>query len=480
MRVALPLDGGGTEKKDPSRPRYWKAENHVDMESGLRVENWMKPIRHLVLGHADKNKTTVVNLTHEAGTAILRYVEEVKMFGNLRDHDMRKAHGGKTPSGHPEEARTDPGFLDSHWKEEVLGKWPSSKVRGPWLKALEALEKELDSAVAKAKGDSKTGAAFVKLSVRSPKDAVFNRKRFFEELELRLPQKNNTRLSQEGEGANSPPSYDTSKALELSVRIEAIRYASWQSLKCRSGKDAMELLLRSERVYLDVLQHELFIKGDKTREFNLNVHVSPFVESFDPALEFRGFVANHRRTAITAYSPFVFDQRIVKSKDKIWKKIDEVWSEAESKLEMKDYSIDFCLSPDLESCSIVEINAFLPPLAGCGLFDYNDEGDRKLMLEGNREFEFRIKSTPLVEQDFVKERKDETTGKTTKMIMKPAPPHVMLFAEGIQNRTATSPTWAPTVDYASYFDTSGAGAMAVQQSTSRMRQQQPTNLCACI
>jgi len=221
--------------------------------------------------------------------------------------------------------------------------------------------------------------------------------------------------------------------LLLSKRVEAIRHASWQALKCRSGRDAMELLLRSERVYLDILQHELFSKeGSKSGGFNLDVHVSVFEQDFDPALEFRGFVSKNKRTALTAYSPWVYDERIIKGKSSILSRIQGVWDEAHASLELEDYSVDFCLSPDLKMCWIVEVNAFLPPLAGCGLFDYNLKSDRELMIQGKGEFEFRIRTDPLQMQDFIRENIDPDTKEVTRMLMQPAPEHVMQYAMAVQ------------------------------------------------
>ncbi|GAB5363689.1 hypothetical protein AAMO2058_000905600 [Amorphochlora amoebiformis] len=333
MRVAVSLEDVKKEvdtgKGD--RPCYWKAENHVDETSNLRVENWLKPIRHLVLAHDDASLSSTIRITHDQGTAILRYIEEVKMFANIRDTKIKAQNNGQMPEGHPEEGWKDPLFLDHHWETEVLKNWPSSKNRSKWLKSLKELESELETAITKAKGNSETSAAFVKLSVRSPKDAVFNQKRYYEILEKRLSERKINSVDEKS----------------LSIRVEAIRYASWKALKCYTAKQAMDLLLRSERIYVDILQHELFTKGDKDRKFNLNAHVAPFKETFDPSLEFRGFVAGGKRTAITAYSPFVYDEKIVKEKKKIWEKIDEIWTQAEAKLTLKDYSIELAMTtPD--------------------------------------------------------------------------------------------------------------------------------------
>lgn len=110
-----------------------------------------------------------------------------------------------------------------------------------------------------------------------------------------------------------------------------------------------------------------------------------------------------------------YDKRILIQKQKILEKILQVWDrvsftwpvnwernanqlrQAHKSLSLDNYSIDFCFSPDLEvrregktvqlllnfqKCWVVEVNAFLPPLAGCGLFNYDDPVDRKLMLDG--------------------------------------------------------------------------------------------------
>jgi hypothetical protein len=51
-------------------------------------------------------------------------------------------------------------------------------------------------------------------------------------------------------------------------------------------------------------------------------------------------------------------------------------------LPMTDYCIDFAVNPDLSQVWIVEINAFLPPLAGSGLFGMHVSADRDLITNG--------------------------------------------------------------------------------------------------
>jgi hypothetical protein len=204
----------------------------------------------------------------------------------------------------------------------------------------------------------------------------------------------------------------------------------------------VRLLQRSERAYVDILQQELFSAGQKSG-FDLSVHVTEFFEGFDPDWEFRGFVSQGKRTALTAYNPWVFDARQHRHKAQIRARIFEVWDRAAPRVRCENYSIDFAVDPhqiargddgrgggashgdsgggrsggggsgrgggsgdggggggDAEAaCWIVEINAFLPPLAGCGLYRYEDLTDRKLLLEGP--FSFRVRDKPATDADFV-------------------------------------------------------------------------------
>ena len=167
------------------------------------------------------------------------------MFANIED--AKSTTGGLSGSGGVESAK-DPEFLDQHWRDEVLSKWPLSPVRSKWLESLLGLEQELDAAIKR----TLPFGAFVKLSVRSPKDAVFCLPSYTECVREFLEVR--------GLERDSP--------LLLSQNVAAIRHASWQGLRCKTGGEALRLLLRSERVYLDVLQHELFTQKNN-EPFNL-------------------------------------------------------------------------------------------------------------------------------------------------------------------------------------------------------------------
>ena len=478
---------------DPSAPSYWKAENHVahggaagaggtctagtDNSNYLRAEEWSADVEELML----PGRTETVPLTLAAGTALLRWREEVKMYAKLRDQGLTDA----AAPGSDAKSIEDPAFLDAHEREARNVEWPASKIRSVWLSALTDLEAKLDTVI----HDMHGGGAFIKLSVRSPKDAAFSLSRFHKLVRERFKEEEDQRLysiavnltapiqhaalsggaggvgsrmeSTVGGGGTEGTAHGTTEGKEEGVGegtgegagdettrsddVRIVKWAAWQSLKVRSGREAVRLLQRSERAYVDILQQELFSAGQKAG-FDLSVHVTEFFEGFDPDWEFRGFVSQGKRTALTAYNPWVFDARQHRHKAQILARIVEVWDRAAPRVRCENYSIDFAVDPhrigggdgggggashggssggrsegrgggrsggrgggsgdggggggdEEAACWIVEINAFLPPLAGCGLYRYEDPTDRKLLLEGP--FSFRVRDKPATDADFV-------------------------------------------------------------------------------
>jgi hypothetical protein len=121
-------------------------------------------------------------------------------------------------------------------------------------------------------------------------------------------------------------SVSSSEEASLSDDVAAIKQASWLALRCFDADQALQVLLRSDRIYLDILQQQLFNQKlashhdistsaqDESTDtssapsnchFNLNVHVCQFFDGFDPDWEFRGFVSKGQRTGLTAYSPWL-------------------------------------------------------------------------------------------------------------------------------------------------------------------------------
>lgn len=156
-----------------------------------------------------------------------------------------------------------------------------------------------------------------------------------------------------------------------------------------------------------------------------------FFSGFHPNWEFRGFVSQNVRTCLTAYNPWIYESKLVEKKEKILNIITTLWDVVEPKVRSDNYSIDFAVSPLLNGdVWVVEINNFLPPLAGSGLFHYHDESDRTVLAKGP--FEFRVRETPVKREDFVWTTVEENTGKTRVVTMQPAPDHVMRYVENLR------------------------------------------------
>jgi hypothetical protein len=115
----------------------------------------------------------------------------------------------------------------------------------------------------------------------------------------------------------------------------------------------------------------------------------------NPDWEFRLFVADHQATALTIYNDFFYDVNIVNEKDRIQDMILSCWESVRANIrpQTASYCIDFAVLPDLSQIYIIEVNDFLPPIAGSGLFDYKQETDRALLAQGP--FSFRIREEPL-------------------------------------------------------------------------------------
>jgi hypothetical protein len=351
-----------------------------------------------------------IPLTRPAALSLLQMRDGVKMRANLMD----------TNKGISGNALKDPSFLAKAEEEEwELQRDSKNETTKRQFGALYALCDAVDAAIQEKY--QKCGV-FFKLSVRSPKDAPIYLPSFRRIIQERIassaiPSTDPCALS----GTLCPPKISSSflsflsflsffspslSTHFLSDDISIIRYSLWKSLQCWTSKDVLTLLLRSERVYIDILQHDLFLSTSqpdlKEEKFHLNLHLFPFCNDpdFDPDWEFRGFVVDGVRTCLTTYSPFIFSPEISAQKDKILRLIEGVWDSVQGRIQSKNYCLDFAVSRSLSHCWIVEVNNFLPPLAGAGLFDYHDvDGDRVTLFHGP--FEFRIQEKPIQETDFL-------------------------------------------------------------------------------
>jgi len=358
---------------------------------------------------------------------MLRYREEIKMYAALRDEAAGRA---AAPTNEDILASMDdPTFLDAQ-HERVVREWPTeSATKRSWWAALETLRASLDAAlVAMKKG------AFLKLSVRSPKDAAFYLSSTYKLVHQRVEE--------------SQCAFDSPEMLSENVSI--IKSATWQALRVATGAEALQVLLRSDRIYIDILQHDLFHGAN----FNLNLHVMEFFDQFDPDFEFRYFVVDSKRTGLSVYNPWVFHPDMVEKKDTIFSLIESTMDQAQPKIASNTYSVDFAVSLALNKCWLVEVNEFVPPLAGSGLFSMRCANDRDILQNGP--FEFRVRTDPVTASEFFSAPVNDTTLEASTVHMQPAPPLMMDFIEDARRRKAgppvvrrntnpLPPTWEPTL-----------------------------------
>jgi len=176
--------------------------------------------------------------------------------------------------------------------------------------------------------------------------------------------------------------------------LHALYRASTYALRVTCGREATRLLIESDRIQGDLEQHA---KGEIDAEFNLVVRE---FRTFDPDLEFRGFVYKGKFTALSQYNEFVHFPLLANRKDDILQQISHQFqTKIFPALPMQNCVVDFVLCAPTEAqyttskdrysnllVYVVELNP-LAEFASSGLFTW--EKDKPVLL-GQAPFEFRI------------------------------------------------------------------------------------------
>eukprot|EP00026_Physarum_polycephalum_P005786 Phypoly_transcript_05824.p1 GENE.Phypoly_transcript_05824~~Phypoly_transcript_05824.p1 ORF type:complete len:588 (+),score=94.49 Phypoly_transcript_05824:110-1765(+) len=205
--------------------------------------------------------------------------------------------------------------------------------------------------------------AFMRLCGRSPKDAEpLQRDAVYQKYQQELKD------LVEKQGAE----------LNALTKLRAIARVNY--LGVHTGKDAMSLLLTSERVFTDL--HDWIKWGEPDQVV---------FRQWEPELtleyEFRGFVYKGKLNAISQYDHYAIYPDLESLKEKIQAKIFELWQEVHSHIKVDSYCIDFAYLPKSEKVMVVEISPFLN-CTGPALFKWDRDGD----LLRNGPFEFRLNS----------------------------------------------------------------------------------------
>jgi hypothetical protein len=239
---------------------------------------------------------------------------------------------------------------------------------------LEELERKLDVLI---KGCFQKGA-FVKLSSRSPKDVTLFRTDF------------NSFLDHEIANAIESTPDMQEEVLNALIFFRAATNAN----KVTSGKEAMFLLLNSQRVY-DDLNVYLRMVNELEEEPNEHSSMSVIVREWidiDSTLECRAFVSGGELAAMTQYSAQYFSPILATKNNEVEMAYLNYWKTVKDAISLTDYTIDFALSRDSPArVWVIEINP-PPPVSGTTLFKWNDEEDRRALKSGP--YEFRSLQTP--------------------------------------------------------------------------------------
>ena len=287
--------------------------------------------------------------------------------------------------------------------------------------ALDELEKRLDTAIGKFGG---TGA-FVKLSTRSPKDAIFYRNDVDFVTEIRLAVVNEleiegqmaaasfqrTRSFRKSGTIEKPKSEEDNGSIPRSllrqksengafdvnpVHEEPFKNAALRAFtrvmstrnQVKNGKEAMYLLRHSLRIKEDLQQLNTW---NKIAGLNVSISVRKWesVVARHPGMEFRGFVYDNKLNAVSQYDDVVYYPNVVRYKEVICTRIKAFFEQhvKEALQEHKNYVVDFFVGP--EKVFLIEINPFHNGAEAC-LFTWREH--REVFMNGP--FEFRVVESP--------------------------------------------------------------------------------------
>ncbi|XP_046561507.1 cell division cycle protein 123-like [Haliotis rubra] len=250
-------------------------------------------------------------------------------------------------------------ICDLNWRETLTS---DEKLK------IEDVTKRLESVMEQF--TARDGFAFVKTSSRSAKDAPMVQRRFKDVYHKFL-----TEFPEDEQSEN--------------IQITCLLRAAFEGLKVKTAEDVVDMMLRSERIYQDML---LALKIES--RFEENFVVRKFVD-VDVDMEFRGFVFGGELVALSQYNYLIFSQRLLNTGDHLKDIICKYFNDKVRPL-MKEqdfptaYIIDFAVCDNGDKLWVIEINPFAETTDG-GLFSWQHE---RHLLEGKEGFQFRIVKRP--------------------------------------------------------------------------------------
>ena len=230
------------------------------------------------------------------------------------------------------------------------------------------LKEKVKSAISQIRSlpENKNANIFVKLSSRSPKDAVWQDK----ERIIPILKENLSHV----------------KKNDLNGQMIALRRSFLKASAVKSAEEAFNLMSWSSRIVSDL---KIFLTASENSEwFDIKIVVRQFMNDLDISNEFRGFIKNGKLTALSQYQTECYFPEIHKRKDKIAALVQKFVSETlVNKLPewAKEGSVaDFAIIG--EKVYVVELNPFATTSGAC-LFKWEND---KAILYGDAPFEIRV------------------------------------------------------------------------------------------
>lgn len=265
------------------------------------------------------------------------------------------------------------GHHDTIFEEQINSKKQQPKLTQEQSILLQNLEGKIGEVLEK---NFPNGSAFIKLNTRSPKDSPYRMDsnqnvRYLVKKELEI-------LRQAIICASQPNSTDSIQNLVTIAFTKAMNKA----MKIQNGKQALQLLLNSERISSDISKNLSFGESHFNSKLILREWNDALVEH--PEREFRCFVHESNLNAVTQYFSDTYFNPILENRQQFEEQITTFFNQtAKHIIPHPSYVLDlFVLDDDIK---IIEINPFHIG-AGAGKFSWAK--DRSVLMHGPLEFRY--------------------------------------------------------------------------------------------
>lgn len=267
--------------------------------AGFMSESDIGKYRHAVIDCNMENWYTLIrSVTFETRFEPIR-LDDVKMFIKIYERIFRDKQEHQEDNGNWKSQLNDD---ERRWLVDVEGRLEECRAR---------------------MSENGNEPVFVKTSCRSAKDSPTVGEAFRTLYGQYLSQLEDEQKNSENE------------------QIICILKAAFESLKVYKSERALEMLIRSERIYQDML-----LASEVPERFNQNFVIRKFVH-IDVDMEFRGFVHNRRLTALSQYNYLIYSKRLNENRQLVQKKIVDFFDQKVNPLLtdkfLDNYVIDFAL-----------------------------------------------------------------------------------------------------------------------------------------